>query len=307
MDYYGFTLKELGLKHSPEELEEFIGSAILEDFYEKLVIIGFPYDHIVTQLKDPQLRIGAHYGPDSWRRFIHTVGVLDNREYGIKIGIKIADYGNIVAQNTDGFSLDENLQKLFIKSLLTFERNQVNFVMGGTRDFTPYVSKALISHAPYNKEKTAENQTDEPHLNKCLIISLNHSYDNSTEHSDMITPFNRLRSLQNMDEFKSSGSKLILIGPSELNVDLESDHFSIITNEMIENDKIESENEKFSVPILTQKGKYFNSLLKSNIQEYDYIQVDLNVESVQHITGVTTKGIEYQPFTTEEVIEIMFL
>ena len=43
------------------------------------------------------MRIGAHYGPDSWRRFLNTTGTIDNKEFGIKIeNIRIADYGNIV-------------------------------------------------------------------------------------------------------------------------------------------------------------------------------------------------------------------
>lgn len=159
MDYYGFTLKELGLKHT-EDIEGFIGHIIKNDFYEKLVIIGFPYDQIIKELDRKELKIGSHYGPDSWRRFIHTCGVTDNREFGIKIeNIKIADYGNIVAQKEgDAFNLLENQQKLFIKCLLTFERNQVNFVMGGTRDMTPFISKALISHKPYGKENSGEGK-----------------------------------------------------------------------------------------------------------------------------------------------------
>ena len=49
MDYYGFTLKELGLKHTPEELEGFLGQIISDDFYDKLVIIGFPYDQVIPK------------------------------------------------------------------------------------------------------------------------------------------------------------------------------------------------------------------------------------------------------------------
>ena len=152
MDYYGFTLHELGLKQQ-EDVEGFIGQIIKDDFYEKLVIIGFPYDQIIKQIDRKELKVGAHYGPDSWRRFIRTWGVLDNREFGIKIeNIQIADYGNIVAHKTPAeFNLQDNQQKLFIKSLLTFERNQVNFIMGGLRDYTPYVSKALICHKYFSQ------------------------------------------------------------------------------------------------------------------------------------------------------------
>ena len=96
MEYYGFTLKELGLKYT-EDLQGFLSSIIASDFYEKLVIIGFPHDKIIKWWGKEGLRIGAHYGPDSWRRFLHTTGTIDNREFGIKIeNIRIADYGNIV-------------------------------------------------------------------------------------------------------------------------------------------------------------------------------------------------------------------
>ena len=70
---------------------------------------------------------------------------------------------------------------MFIKCLLTFERNQVNFVMGGTRDFTPYVSKALISHKLYTEDASQDvgevHESADKHYNKCLIVSLGHTID----------------------------------------------------------------------------------------------------------------------------------
>lgn len=74
---------------------EWIGDLIQDGFYDKLVIIGFPYDE---GAKKSGARIGCDLGPDSFRRFVKDIGSVDNPEYGIDIskGLpKIADYGNI--------------------------------------------------------------------------------------------------------------------------------------------------------------------------------------------------------------------
>ena len=73
----------------------FIGDIIEEGFYDKLVIIGFPYDEGAKQSGG---RKGSDYGPDSFRRFVRDIGTICNPEYNIDIskGIpKISDYGNI--------------------------------------------------------------------------------------------------------------------------------------------------------------------------------------------------------------------
>ncbi|CAI2373451.1 unnamed protein product [Moneuplotes crassus] len=291
MDYYGFTLHELGLKHT-EDVEGFIGQIIKNDFYEKLVIIGFPYDQILKKIDAKELKVGAHYGPDSFRRFIRTCGVLDNREFGIKIeNIKIADYGNVVAHKSMcEFSLEENQQKLFIKSLLTFERNQVNFIMGGTRDYTPFVSKALISHKYYSLE---DNQ-DREKYNKTLIISLSSICDDEKiEENGLVTPFNRHTYLRNMEEFVESQSQLILLGAYEEHKAVGDSQFKVIPREEI--DLASPENpEDFPVPIVTKAGKYFYQLLKESSDIFKCIQVDYNIQMAE-------------AFSTEEMIEIMFL
>jgi hypothetical protein len=293
MDYYGFTLKELGLKHS-EDIDGFVGHIIEDGFYEKLVIIGFPYDHIIKLINRDELKIGSHYGPDSWRRFIHTWGTTDNREYGIRIdNIRIADYGNIVAHNsTLEFNLEENQRKLFIKCLLTFERNQVNFVMGGTRDFTPYVSKALMSHKIFSPSEESSQK-----YNKSLLISLSHWIDAEEVSDGLLTPFNRHTYVIEMPEFHESGSNLVILGTKE-----DYSSLSIPNWEIIQKSTVISQNpewvEKLQVPILTEMGKFFYNFLKEKCKTYSCVQVDLNVQSVLG---------EESTFTTEEILEILFV
>lgn len=68
---------------------------IRDGFYDKLVIIGFPFD---KGAKLAGNRKGADYGPDSFRRFLPTIGSVRNPEYQIDIskGLQsISDYGNI--------------------------------------------------------------------------------------------------------------------------------------------------------------------------------------------------------------------
>jgi len=277
MDYYGFTLKELGLKHT-EDIDGFLGSIIQDGFYEKLVIIGFPYDQIIKQLDRKELKIGCQYGPDSWRRFIHTCGTTDNREFAIKIdSIKIADYGNIVAHKTAAeFNLLENQQKLFIKCLLTFERNQVNFVMGGTRDFTPYVSKALISHKFYTDSASEANMEIDKKYNKCWIISLTPKVDNEPVIEGQLTPFNRHTYLTEMAEFIESGSELLIIGTVEEHKEMNSENTTIILKSQVEQADVEKVAE-FNVPIMTKLGRYFYYLLKDKRETYQCIQVEIDI------------------------------
>ena len=72
-----------------------LGDLIRDGFYDKLVLIGFPYDEGARRAGN---RRGSDFGPDSFRRFVKDIGSVRNPEYGVNIatGIpKIADYGNI--------------------------------------------------------------------------------------------------------------------------------------------------------------------------------------------------------------------
>ncbi len=74
---------------------EWLGQIIRPGFYDKLVLIGFPYDEGATKAG---ARLGTNYGPDSFRRYLGQCGSLNNPEYGVDItkGLpNIADYENI--------------------------------------------------------------------------------------------------------------------------------------------------------------------------------------------------------------------
>lgn len=86
-----------------ENNQRYIGDLIHENFYDELVIIGFPFDQGAKQL---QLRAGSFLGPDSFRRFLsHTnFGVVNNVEKDINIAEylpKISDYGNIATEQVN--------------------------------------------------------------------------------------------------------------------------------------------------------------------------------------------------------------
>ena len=75
----------------------YIGDIIHDNFYDQLVLIGFPYDQ---GAKNAQFRQGSFLGPDCFRRFIKSAkfGVLKNVEINLDIQKylnAISDYGNI--------------------------------------------------------------------------------------------------------------------------------------------------------------------------------------------------------------------
>lgn len=109
-----------------------LGSIIKEGFYDRLVIIGFPYDR-GARLCGKQG--GQDYGPDSFRRFLVDIGSLENPEYGVSIALglpQISDYGNIQVPSKD--NMRELYEKLTQKVQLCIARGKIPFVIGGTRD-----------------------------------------------------------------------------------------------------------------------------------------------------------------------------
>ena len=117
------TLNQPDSQAEPEEVKKdpvWLGDLIRDGFYDKVVLIGFPYDEGARKAGN---RRGADFGPgkshqestsciilnaltmvfvlllvDSFRRFVQDVGSVRNPEYGVDIaaGIpNIADYGNI--------------------------------------------------------------------------------------------------------------------------------------------------------------------------------------------------------------------
>ena len=96
-----------------------------------------------------------------------------------------------------------------------------------------------------------------------------------------------------MQEFIESESELLVLGTNEEENSNGDEQFKIISKAKI-NSKILEKLEEFPVPIITQAGKYFYSLLKEKQEEFKCIQVDYNIQMTE-------------AFTTEEIIEIMFL
>ena len=89
---------------------------VKDGFKAPLVLIGFPYDE--GALKSGH-RSGANLGPDSFRRFLPSLGPVDNPEYGISLTPlqEISDYGNIMPP--PGFpTIERSYQKLQTKCAL---------------------------------------------------------------------------------------------------------------------------------------------------------------------------------------------
>jgi len=124
--------------------KKYIGDIIHENFYDPLVIIGFPYDQGAINVQKSK---GSYLGPDAFRRFLsyQDFGVLKNVEEGIDIEKylpKISDYGNIqTTEITNGQPTpisDNNMSALYSKLSLKLgkclERNNICFIMGGSKD-----------------------------------------------------------------------------------------------------------------------------------------------------------------------------
>ena len=95
-----------------------------------------------------------------------------------------------------------------------------------------------------------------------------------------------------MQEFIDSQSDLLVLGTEE-EKSQGDEHFKTISRAQIDSETPEKV-EEFPVPITTQAGKYYYHLLKEKKEEFKCIQIDYNIEMTE-------------AFTTEEIIEIMFL
>ena len=145
--------------------------------------------------------------------------------------------------------------------------------MGGTRDYTAYVSKALISHKPYDLMQS--DKISESKFNKWLIISFNHSFDFEEVKDDILTPFNRYTYLQSTGEFTDSESDVLFIGPDCSDTKL-PEHFDFKSIDDIQ-DSLYDPIEELTIPIITKAAKYFYWLIREKRNDYSYIQVDFNI------------------------------
>lgn len=57
----------LAVQVEDDQKKRYIGDLIHDNFYDQLVLIGFPYDQ---GAKNSQFRQGSFLGPDCFRRFI---------------------------------------------------------------------------------------------------------------------------------------------------------------------------------------------------------------------------------------------
>jgi formiminoglutamase len=120
-----------------------LGDIIVEDDSGEIVLIGFPYDEGVRRNHG---RIGAKFGPQSFRQLLKRTGTVINAEYDdldIRKYLKISDGGDI----KENLSLEEAHQQLEerIKELIL--NKKIPFVVGGGNDQSyPNVS-ALLNYS----------------------------------------------------------------------------------------------------------------------------------------------------------------
>jgi formiminoglutamase len=117
-----------------------LGDIIVEDDSGDIVLIGFPYDEGVRRNNG---RIGAKFGPKSFRELLKRTGTVVNAEYDdldIRKYLKISDGGNI----NENLNLEEAHQELEQRINKLILNNKIPFIIGGGNDQSyPNVSALL--------------------------------------------------------------------------------------------------------------------------------------------------------------------
>ncbi len=258
-----------------------IGELVKSGFYDPLVLIGFPYD---LAAKQSNLRAGAAYGPDCFRRFLHKLGPIQNAEYGVDLStLAICDYGNITA----GPPIDLCFKKLRDKVRLTMGRGQTTFVMGGTRDLVPHCAEAVLSFPKLElkkgeedkEEHTPTNPQPEPIDRKVLFVSVSPSIE-----TDVDAPTQQatcmFRKVMDSPAFSKLKSRLVVFGVSPM-CDKENLDFLLGKGgEAIWMQDIRKAQMDHKKPVQTQAGQAFEDLLEKSKEQYDLIYVSFNLESV---------------------------
>ncbi|TNV74034.1 hypothetical protein FGO68_gene6298 [Halteria grandinella] len=264
---------------------EYIGSLIHEGFYDKLVLIGFPYDQGATLCGSKR---GQDYGPDSFRRFVKDLGSIRNPEYGIDIskGLpSIADYGNIQIEGKP--TQKQLMDKLTTKVNACIKRGNLAFVVGGTRDMTT----AVVDGESKEKRK--------------LVIMIRKSLDLKAVEQGEMHQRNSLRAILEQESFKSGHNKAIVVG---MNLVSESE---IVTfkalapsSEFHQIEDVRRFKQHNQEGKLTLQGSDFiNDLIAAN-PEYDNVYISISLEAVEGITDVSIPCV--QGFTTEEIVEVCY-
>jgi formiminoglutamase len=118
-----------------------LGDIIVEDDSGDIVLIGFPYDEGVRRNNG---RVGAKFGPESFRKLLKRTGTVVNAEYDdldIRKYLKISDGGNI----NENLSLEEAHQQLEQRIKQLILNNKIPFVVGGGNDQSYPNASALLN------------------------------------------------------------------------------------------------------------------------------------------------------------------
>lgn len=155
-------------------------------------------------------------------------GVLVNYETDVDLNnVKISDYGNIVPPT--GFpTIDRSYEKVESKTRLTMERGQTTFLVGGSRDYSYYVTKGIVEHTPVAdgvspkeasemkkdmSEEEKEGEEKNRQKNKVLVININHQWDVDEILTDSVPhQTNYIRKLVEDPSFKETNSKILGFG-----------------------------------------------------------------------------------------------
>jgi formiminoglutamase len=120
-----------------------LGDIIVENDSGDVVLIGFPYDEGVRRNNG---RVGAKFGPKSFRDLLKRTGTVVNAEYDdldLRKYLKISDGGNI----NEDLTLEEAHQQLEKRIDQLISKEKIPFVVGGGNDQSyPNVS-ALLNHS----------------------------------------------------------------------------------------------------------------------------------------------------------------
>ncbi|CAF1045752.1 unnamed protein product [Adineta steineri] len=120
-----------------------LGDIIVEDDSGDIVLIGFPYDEGVRRNNG---RVGAKFGPNSFRQLLKRTGTVVNAEYDdldIRKYVKISDGGNI----NENLSLEEAHQQLEERINQLIKQGKIPFVVGGGNDQSYPNASALLKNS----------------------------------------------------------------------------------------------------------------------------------------------------------------
>lgn len=120
-----------------------LGDIILENDQGDIVLIGFPYDEGVRRNNG---RVGAKFGPKSFRDLLKRTGTVVNAEYDdldLRKYLTVSDGGNI----KEDLTLEEAHQQLEHRVEELISKGKIPFVVGGGNDQSYPNASALLKHS----------------------------------------------------------------------------------------------------------------------------------------------------------------